>query len=151
MINISQTHDLALIKAVVTEPKLWALTYGQDSACNPALYSPDLSYTYLHVEKDKKTVGLFQTRAQTKHVVECHIYIIPEYWGTHMSVEASYAGFQWLKNNTEYLKAFTQVPITCTHVVRLAKKIGWNLCGVIDRGVMFDNKLVDLLLYDYKL
>lgn len=147
---IEETRDLELIKSLLSDPKLFAVTYGQGNTIDTLVIDPNQRYLLI---KDRVNIyGFFQLREFTKIMIECHINIVSKYWGeSDISLTASIAGFKWLRDNTEYTKAFTDVPICCVEVIRLCKKIGWKLCGIVPTGCVYNKAFTDLLLYEYNL
>jgi len=145
-IKISPTKDKELIKSIITEPTLWRLQYGQGMDIKD--FKVDESFDYLLIEENSFILGLFQTREITRILVDAHIYLLPQYWGQDYSSSALDALFRYFKN-TNYHKVITDVPKSCSHVIKLLKKIGCKQCGFIDNGVIYNNKLMGLLLFSY--
>lgn len=150
MITVKHTKDIGLIKSIITNPYLYQLTYGQN-ATPVEEFKVDQTFTYLLIHEDEKIKGCFQLRELTKVLVEVHIYILPQYWGTDTSIDASFAGFKWLLLNTPYRKVFTDIPEDCTNVIDLVKRVGWKQFGSLDDGVIYNNRLQTLLFYSYNI
>lgn len=148
-VTVRPTGNLELIRGIITEPKLFALSYGQ-SVDSKNFEVEHNGFHYLHIKNGIKTVGCMQVRTLTRILLEAHIYILPEYWGTGISDRASEVGFEWAKSQG-YYQVFTDVPKECTHVIRLLKRVGWVQCGHIKDGIIFNNKLQDLKFFCYDL
>jgi RimJ/RimL family protein N-acetyltransferase len=142
------TTDKELIKSIITEPTLWKLEYGQ--GMNIEDFEVDESFTYLVIRENDDILGIFQTREITRILVEAHIYLLPKYWGKDYSSRALNALFRYYEHSN-YHKVITDVPQCCSHVIRLLKKTGCKQCGYIDKGVIYNNKLMGLLLFSYDL
>lgn len=150
MITIFKSENKKIIKNIITEPTLWKLVYGQGTQLRN--FNVDMTFTYLIIKDSEKGIlGLFQIRSLTKMLVECHSYILPEFWGTGLADEASKEGFNYLKNNTNYLKCFTDIPEDCKAVKQSCERIGWTKIGTVENGVIYNNKLQKLDFYEYGL
>lgn len=148
--QINLTQNKKIIKQVLTEPTLWKVMYGQGNELS--CFKPDMSFRYLLVEKDnKEIIGLFQIRELTKMLLECHSFILPKYWGTATSKEAIIEGFNWVRSNTTYLKCFTDIPDDCKEVIKASEYLGWKKIGTIENGVIYNNKIQQLHLYEFSL
>lgn len=143
MYKITPTKNQHLLRKILNNPIL-----AKVSALPKEV---DTSFQYLLIEKDTHLIGCFRNKIFTSEVLECHIHLLPEFWGKNHALDASNAGFDWVRKNTKFSKCFTDVPVVCVHVHKLCKKIGWNPCGLIREGCMYDGKLTDLILYDYDL
>lgn len=146
--HIELTRDNVLINSIITEPKLWALEYGQGMVKED--YKVDESFTYLLIKEDDSILGLFQTREITRILVDAHIYLLPSYWGKDYSSKAI-KSLQGYFLSSEYHKIITDVPKSCHHVIKLLKKVGCKQCGYIEEGVIYNNQLMDLLLFSLDL
>lgn len=146
---ITKTTDLDTIKLILHDEKLFNVTYGQNTSLADVKINP--SFEYLIISEDEQTIGFFQIREFTKLVVECHINLKSAFWGAGKSTKALNAVFNWLRENTAYLKVFTDVPLICEQVIALMQKINANPCGIIRDGCIYNKKLTDLILYDFYL
>jgi len=144
--NIEETKDKNLIKSIITEPKLWKLEYGQGMDIKD--FKVDESFTYLLIKEENEILGMFQTREITRILVDAHIYLLPQYWGKDYSLSAIKTLFKYFEQ-TNYHKIITDVPKSCSHVIKLLKKTGCKQCGYIDAGVIYNNKLMGLLLFSH--
>lgn len=150
MIRVSKTENEEVIKKIITEPTLWKVMYGQGHDINDFIV--DTTFTYLLIEDTELGVlGLFQTRALTKMLLECHAYILPKFWGKGLAAKASQAGFEYVRKNTKYLKCFTDIPEDCNEVKTSCERIGWKRIGTVEDGVIYNNKLQKLYFYEYSL
>lgn len=141
---IEQTDNIDLIKSIITEPKLWALEYGQGMSILD--FEVDKSFDYLLIKEEDKVLGMFQVRELTRILMDAHIYMLPEYWGKDYSVSAINTLREYFQHSN-YHKLMTDVPQCCSHVIRLLKKAGCKQCGYISDGVIYNNKLMGLLLF----
>lgn len=108
----------------------------------------DTSYQYILIE-DKELIGCFQVRPVTKCVLEGHVYILPEYWGTEKPQQAVLEMHEWIKKQG-YTKIFTKVPANHVRSLKLAHKLKYKACGAIEKGIVFNNQLVTLYLFEFE-
>lgn len=146
--HIEKSTDYELIHIILTDPKLYNVT-GNSEPIDTFVVSRE--FTYLLIKDEDKVYGCFQIKKFNNTILEAHINIKSKFWGTDISVEASELGFKWVKDNTDYLKLITDVPVPCEHVHILCKKIGWNPCGLLKNSIVYKGNICDLILYDYDL
>ena len=150
MIVLELTKDIELIKSILTNPVLWRLTMGQSDDESIENFEPDMTYQYLTINDQYfDPIGLFMVKELTKTVLEVHIFILPKYWGTDVSIKAAKTGHMWAKKEG-YLKTFTRVPANCTHVLKYLEQINYHCCGQITKGIVHNKLLASLFLYDYE-
>ena len=149
MITIQSTKDNDIITSIITEPQLWDLEYGQGMGLKD--FQVDWSYRYLLIKDNEEILGLFQVRDFTRIVLEAHIYLLPKYWGNTYSKDSIKALIKYLTDMTHYHSLITDVPVVCKHVINLLKKIGARQSGFINNGVIYNNKLTDLMLFSYQI
>lgn len=145
-LQCQQIKDNRIIKSIITHKKLFEYTYGQNVDINS--FTVDNSWNYSIVCNFNNIVGLIQHRPMTKMTVEVHPYVLPKYWHTDMStllIESvhKYVAKQGFKN------VFSTAPANCTRALKFAKKVGYIPCGMIKDGVVYNNYLVSLILYNY--
>lgn len=141
------SKDYNLIHSIITNPKLWELEYGQGHDINE--FEVDTTFDYLVIVDNNQILGCFQTRALTKVLLEAHIYLLPEYWGKDYSKQALKTLFSYVKKYTSFYQVFTDVPEVCVHVIKLMHEMGCTQAARIESGVIYNNKLMALLLFTY--
>lgn len=146
MITIHPTKDYELVREILTHPALFKLTYGQGIKIED--YKVDETLDYVVAFWDHEPVGLWTLKPVTNLVIDGHIGMVPKYWGTEVVQKAMDAGYQYLRNNTEYTKIMTSVPSNCLHVLKFMEEYKYKACGIIKEGVIYNQQLVDLLLFE---
>ncbi len=146
MITCHKTTDKELIKEIMTHPALFRLTYGQGIKAED--YEVDETLEYIVAFWHHEPVGLWSLHPVTALVVDAHIAMIPKYWGTEVIQKAMEAGYKYLKTETDYTKIFTSVPSNCFHMIKFCTRYNYKACGFIKDGIIYNNKLVDLLLFE---
>lgn len=145
MLTVYPTKDKDLIKEIMTHPALFRLTYGQGIKIED--YKVDESFEYVVAFWDHEPVGLWTLHPVTNLVVDAHIAMVPKYWGTEVIKKAMDAGYEYLRKNTKYTTIFTSVPNNCYHMLKFMTKYNYKACGIIKEGIIYNKKLVDLLLF----
>jgi RimJ/RimL family protein N-acetyltransferase len=146
--NLELTKNKELIFSIITDPKLWSIEYGQGMKIED--YKIDESFDYLLIKEEEKILGLFQTREITRILLDAHIYLLPEFWGKDYSLNALNTLIRHFQHS-KYHQLITDVPEVCSHVINLMGKIGAKVCGYIENGVIYNNKLMGLFLFSYDL
>jgi len=146
---VYQTYNRQLIEYILTDPRLYK---AAGAACLIPDFKADMSFTYLVIERDHKIVGCFQYRQVSDRLIECHINIMSSHWGIKdLSQDALIESFDWIRHNTNYYVAMTDVPTCCEQVKNLLEKLQARVCGLIPEGCTYKGQVQDLLLYTYKI
>ena len=146
---IEPTTDKEQIKEIITEPKLWAMTYGQ--GCLIEQFEVDLNNYYYSIIHDKQVIGLFETKPFNKITLDAHIYILPKYQDGQLSVKAVKAGQEYFKENTDIHNIITTVPVSCSYVHRFLSKTDFKATGQISDGIIYNDQLQNLIIYQLKI
>lgn len=149
MLTLNESTDYESIKSIITNPILWRLTEGQDKTNRVNEFTVDKDWVYFLLQDGEELVGCFQTKKINNQILEVHIFILPKYWGKGQAQEAVDLGHKWAKENG-YLKTFTKVPANCIHVIKFLQQIDYKVCGMIEKGAMYNGYLVSLFLYNFE-
>ena len=144
MITLHESTDYIKLTEIITNPKLFKVTYGQDKNPN---WEIDKTFRYFLIKQDEDTLGCFQIKEMTKFVLEVHIFLLPQYWGTEISLEAAKVGNDWIRDQ-RYTKAFTRVPANAIHVIHFISKLGYRACGMLDKAIIYNNTLVSIFFFE---
>jgi RimJ/RimL family protein N-acetyltransferase len=145
MIIITETKDKELIKSIITNEHIWELA-GYSG--NKDEYEPDLTNTWLKIELDRVLVGIFKLRKFTEITVDGHIHILPEFRNKIIANDAIKESRKYLKEKSNYKNVITTVPISCEHVMKLMDRVGFKVCGAIHNGIIYQDRLEDLIVYE---
>lgn len=151
IITISISTDWDLIKSIITHKDLWSLTVGQDKTRNPETFVPDMSFVYIVAYFNDKPAALGQIKYFNKVTLETHAHVLPEFQKENMTVELCNKMINFVKNNSTAQKLLVTTPNICRHVTILLNKLGFNQFGLLSKGIIYNDKLVDLLFYEYNL
>jgi len=149
-VQLTETIDTKLIKDILTNPRLFAVSNGIDII--PKNYEVDKHWDYLLIHNHKHNMGLISLKQFTPLVIETHIHLLPEFWGKeNISLDAAKLGLQWIRDNTKFRQTFTYVPLVCENVHVFLKELEYKPCGIIENGCVFNGMYMNLILYTYDL
>lgn len=148
---IFPTENQDILLPILRNPKLFKLTNGQDSRIPLEKVQIDSTFTYLAIALKDKVIGYFSLKTLTHMIIEGHIAILPEYWGTAISAQAMEEGAQYIFDHTSYRKIVTFTPGNCTKVINLLKKCEYKQSGCIQEGIIYNNQLTSLLIFELDL
>ena len=145
--NITEIHDSNIIKRIVTNPLLFKLHgfAGFVEDYEPNLHNDDI---WLHIIQDDKDIGLVQLEPITAITANSHVYILPEHHGSGIALEAVREVREYIKEKLRFKKIICTVPFDCGHVVKFNNKVGFTPCGLIHNGVIYNNRLQDLIIFE---
>jgi RimJ/RimL family protein N-acetyltransferase len=144
MITLQESTNYDLLTKIITEPKLFKVTYGQDKNPN---WEIDKTFRYFVINQEDEILGCFQIKEMTKFVLEVHIFLLSRYWGTAISLEAAKIGNDWIREQ-RYTKAFTRVPANAIHVIKFVSALGYKACGMLDKAIIYNNVLVSIFFFE---
>lgn len=145
-ITFERTEDWALVKKIVTHPKLWALN-SDDLAPEPQNWEPPLNpdIWYVLARGKGKPIGLFVFIPETRVCWQSHISMIPEAWG-HIARYACRLVFYWLWERTTCLRIIGSIPASNHLAVLFAIQCGMEKYGVNPRSFLRNGVLEDQVL-----
>lgn len=146
MIVIKKSTDYQAIKSILLNPVLFDCTYNHTN--EPITEELISSKEWLLVTEEDIVLGCFEIKDLTSIVLEGHIAILPKYW--RRTIEIMNLAHQWCRDN-KYKVVFTHVPENCIHMLKFMVRMGYEACGQIENGIIFQNKLVKLFLFNKQL
>lgn len=145
MINIIPTNSDNLVKKIITNDKLWILA-GYSGKKEE--FMPNMDNLWLEIQQNTVITGLFELRRFNTITFEIHPYVLPEHQHTGLSLDALNKLQEFLKENYKEIKnLISYVPISCTHSIKFLEKTNSKISGLIKNGIIYNNQLQDLLLY----
>ena len=108
------------------------------------------TYFLMGISDDKQTIyaGL-EIKPISDRVVDVHVHVMPEFWGTNVSDEFVENCIEWVKTNTEIKYAITETPSCCEQVLNFLDKVGFKRIHIFKNGVTYHGEAADLLIYRY--
>lgn len=150
MLRFERTHDLALVKQVLTHPKIWP--HITDDGCGaPEDFEPVDHPGFWYVVVENGTLqGIFTFQKQNSVCWEVHTCLLPSAWGK-LSKEAATGVREWVWQNANTDKdrcdrIVTSVPAYNRLAFRLAKASGMKEYGLNPKAFLRDGVLHDLIL-----
>lgn len=147
--QIEPLNDDYEITSIIMQPKLWKLSYGQ--GCLVEEFKVDKTCSYLGVIYQKELCGMFQLKEFNKITVDAHIYMMPSYQNRNLAVKAVKAAGEYVKETTEFKNIITSVPVECTHVFKLLNKTDFKVCGQLTNGIIFNQRMQNLILLQWEI
>ncbi len=148
MYLIEKTTNNKIIKSIITHKELYKRTYGQNT--NRTNYNVESDWKYYLIQDFSNIIGVIQVRDVSKVTVEVHPFILPKYWNKNISTNAIKSVHNYFKQ-LGYLNVLSSAPSNCIYALKFADKMGYKVCGMIKDGVVYNNYLVSLILYNYPL
>lgn len=150
-IVIELTQDFKTINSVLDNPEVYQMVNGT-SDIKPINKSyreelTDKGFKFLSISVNDSLIGLFSFREITSASLECHIHVVPEAHKKGYGKQAVIAGLKWFSCNKLHKKFVTYVPSNCFHVLKFMQDNNFKACGVIPEAIIYNNQLVDLLIF----
>lgn len=146
MITIERTDDFALIKELLSHPKLWREISDDTSVAIKDKWMPDPTWLYLLAKRDDEIVGVVAFHALNGITVMSHIHILPKFWGERLD-EVIPEVRKWLKLNTKVKKVVSTVPADCKQVLEAVKRYGFNMEGFSPKSIERKGHVVGQYLF----
>lgn len=146
LITFERTHDLEVVRQVVSHPSLWPFV-SDDFSGTAEGYRPveHESIWYITVHADEKLLGVFLLTLQSGCCFEIHTCLLPCSWGPQAKA-ASLGIVEWIWANTRCERIITSVPAYNRLALRFAEKAGMKLYGRNTLSWIKNGKLWDQLL-----
>lgn len=94
-----------------------------------------------------RTIGAVSLKRFTDLMLEAHIYVLPEYWGSGASSAFAQKVYLEIFVPSEYNKLMTYTPSSCTQVINFLESFQFKKVGEITDGLTYMNEIVDLYIY----
>lgn len=143
-IAVERAVHLDAIRDIIRNPTLFNCTYGQDPDDTLDLEGKE----FLLVKMDDVNIGCFEIQEWTHKTLEAHIFVLPHYWKN--SLEVVKAGEQWAREH-KYTVITTKIPANCIHMLKFITRIDYKAAGLLHKAIVYNNQLVDLLLFEKQL
>lgn len=149
MLSVSLTKDYKVIQSILYNSRLFQACNGHSNI--PEAKPVATSSEWLLISDNDTIIGCFELKKFTAMIVEGHIQILPDFWGTNTATKSMDKAISYLKEHTSYSKIITYVPFNCESVHKLLAKSKFKPCGQIENGCIYNNKYNNLILYKYNL
>lgn len=146
MIAVERTHDAELVRAILTDPDVWA-GGSDDGSPDPDTFEPgfhDAIY-YLVPLDDGEPMGVFLITPVNSTTFEWHTAILRVHRG-RQAIAGCKLAIEWMRENSPALKLITWVEVEARHVYLYAKACGFGVEGVSHGSLMKGGRLRDQYL-----
>jgi hypothetical protein len=145
-LDLEPTDDPALIREILTHPKIWPWI-TDDSSPDPEAFKPVISeaFTYLLVRDVEGPLGIFLFTPQTGVTWEVHTCLLPRSSGD-LARQAALEAQAWIWDRTPCRRIVTSVPIYNRLAVRFALAAGLTQYGRDPASIERGGRLWDRLL-----
>jgi RimJ/RimL family protein N-acetyltransferase len=142
---ISRTYDYALVKRILTEPKVWA-ALGDEAKPARADFAPTESekFIYLVAWEGTEPLGMFLLIPRNSVHAETHFAMLPSVWGR--STDIGKAFLEWIWRNTSFERLTGNILERNRLAIAYAKGIGCQPFAVNPNSVRRGGKLLNEVL-----
>jgi len=146
MIHLARLADAELIKAIVTDPRIYS-RMSDDFAPPAEEYVPPAvgEAVYAGLWADGVLKGLWALVPHSRILWEVHTALLPEVWGA-VAREAAPKLLEWVWENTECQRLYSLVPEYARATRKFALHAGMVECGKHEKAFLKDGELYDLTI-----
>ncbi len=142
MINFIETNNKEEIERIVKNPIISKLLSLSDS------YEPDFNNEKFYlIHKESLVIGITTLKKFSNITYDAHLILLPEYHGRGLATKVGYKFFKFVKKNTIINNLITSVPLEAKHGHKYMERLEFKVIGLIKNGIVYNNKIQDLILY----
>ncbi len=130
--TFQRTHNMALVRKIVTHPALYHMITEQESPAAEDYYPVDHPALWYVIAKDgEEILGCYALYSENSVCWGIHCSLLPlSGWLRGRNIQATVALFEWLWKNTPWMRITAKVPAFNVQARRLAEKSGMIQYGV---------------------
>lgn len=142
--TFERTEDLALVRAILTEPRCWR-RMANDQAPAVEAFQPKLrpGLEYIVARDVGELVALFLLVA-VEGGTECHFCFVPRVWGKTAAIARAFVAWVW--EETACTRLIGPVPSYNRLALKLAMEVGFTEYGRQPEAVQKGGKSYDRIL-----
>lgn len=146
MIRFERTKDYALVRKVITDPKIYPAV-SDDGSPAAESFQPIQSDVlwYITVWEGQQLCGLFMFAPLNSATFEIHTCLLPWTWGAK-AAQISHEIHGWAWKNLPCHRIITNVPAYNRLALRFARCAGMKEFGVNPRSYLKNGKLYDQIM-----
>lgn len=148
MIEIKRTHDMELVRRILTNEKIYHHMADDGSPRREEFRpvdSPNLYYLIPYYIGNIEPLGSTLFHPINTILYQCHIGLLPKYWGKN-TPKIAIAALDWMKKNTPCQRVMTITPASNRLAQTLAKRCGFEQEGYLKNGVLRSGALEDIVI-----
>ena len=145
MIEVHKVKDVAVVKAIMTQPDIWA-TISEDGQ-DPDSYQCDvIGEHWLLMTTEDYVVGIYNIHAINSIQCQIHAHVFPEHRKEH-SYETGVLALKWLYDNEpSYQKLIAIIPVIYENVKKFTCQFGFHVEGLNRLSFQKNGEIVDQYL-----
>lgn len=147
---IIQDTDIETVKRVMLDKVLFDTSMPDSDRVlrDKGTWEPDPNniWEFVEVVHDNDVVGIIRYQPISVVAIDCHIHLLPKYWGKKISDYAAYAFEKYIENNTQYHKLQVQCPKSCINSIKFVARHGFEIEGVLSGATYWDGEVEDLVI-----
>ena len=133
---IERTNDLALVKSILTNPKVWDAIKGSNQV-EPENFEVPEWPIYLVGRESGDSIGLFVIHENGAGEWKCHVQVLPEKRKEY-AVEFGNRVIAWVWKNTDIGKLTANIPRAYPNVAEFAKLQGFTVVGENEKDLLLE-------------
>jgi RimJ/RimL family protein N-acetyltransferase len=155
LISCARTFDVDIVTQVYHDERIWEPTRSDDDPMAEeidfasAVESRGDNHIFISALVANVLVGLFMFEKKNPRCYEIHSAILPEYWGSGISVPCGVAACKWMMKHTICQKITTSVPSFNEPARRMAIDAGMKQEGCNRKSFLKDGTLFDQYLFGF--
>lgn len=144
--TFERTHDLELVRGVMTHPRIWRFI-SDDGSPEAGDFTPSdhPSVWYMKALDGAEFLGIWMFVPQTSVCFEVHTCLLPSAWGPR-ATQAAREMAEWMWANSPALRIVTSIPVINRLAIRLARNAGFTEYGRDPQSYQRDGMLWDRVL-----
>jgi GNAT superfamily N-acetyltransferase len=148
MIIEAVEYTSTLAAELLTNPVLQECASGRKNIILTPRYDTFLLVGFADENYPAETlIGGVEVRTLTDKVVDLHIYVLPQHWGTGLGRRLARKSIEWLIENTTYDYGMTETPGCCVYAKNFVEDLGFFRIHIFKNGVTYRDKQEDLVVY----
>ena len=140
-LKIERTKDVVIIKSILNDEDIFD-SIAEDG-CKKGEFKPEVNTEmWVKIEQGEDLIGICNFHAINKITLKGHIHILKKYRREH-SLRAAKNIYEWLLNNSKFLKLNVEIPSCHLNVMKYCKAIGFNLEGINRTSYLKNGEVLD--------
>ncbi len=111
-------------------------------------FEPNMSNIWLIINFRSKAIGLFELQEVSKIASIVHMHIISGYQKQDLGLLAFKKLVEYLSLHSKIKTLIGTIPAKNSHIMSIVNRTAAKCCGNIPNGIIFNNELQDLLLFN---
>jgi len=149
MINVSPA-DLDIVKKVMSNKTLFYASMPDPDRLlfDAGHWEPEVGagWNYVQLKDGTELLGIIRYQPISIVAIDCHIHLLPKFWGKGISEEVASAFEDYILRNTNYHKLQVQCPISCRHSMTYVMRHGFEVEGILRGAAYWNSQVVHLVI-----